>query len=547
MDVDVDSLTQTEEKLDTTISLVTPGSDSLEVDQFNQIISENLPLPLVLGAQTYQTESIDINRIEGIDSNEVSKALVNTHIYRSRGVTIVTEEYLRYTKGVKFDGDMIFVRKNDLSYGILKPDLSHINSTEEEARYLQYEKGPDAKRKKIYRYADGTPILQENGFEIPIYRSKKLEYALRLSEERGEISKMQNYFQRYLDNPERISYDGHSIQKHSFDSILALKLLIEDKFSTSSFYKIELGQKKHQEGMKSSKYDFVLSTNEVITLPGQYEPEKLVHTEIAREMANALKERMNTQSTKEQNRIGRNLRIWIGEFAKDEPILGIVLYNEIKYLLKYDYNLEYEVKKEYTAEDIDRIFPEDGIKEIVGERNIHNDISRKISDIFKYPQVRNGSSLEEVFSFESKVDNVLEYLKTINIDSNTLDYLRLSAGFDRTVKPKVVLSGIRTNDGILPTTSITTSYLKEFLSNTFIGDFGKYSVSKSMQETILKSAREGRDILDNLYMSVGESVSEIKNIHLLEGRWVDRIGEQLPNSLNMNRDMIERFALVAKS
>lgn len=548
MGIDDDPTLQTEEtELDTTpVSLITPGSNSVEVDQFNRLIKENLPFPLVIGVQTYETKNLDINRIEGIDSNEVSNAFVNTHVYRSKGITIVTEEYLRHTKGIKFNGDMIFVRRRDLSYGILKPDLSHINSNEEEARYLQYENGPNGKRKKIYRYEDGTAVLDKNGLEIPVYRSNKLEYGFNLSNVKGDMSKIQEYFQIYLDNPERISYDGHSVEKHGFDSVLALKLLLEDKSLTSSFYKIEVEQKSRDGNKKPLQYKFVLSTNEVITFPGQYEPEKLVHTEIAREMANALKERMGTKSTKEQNRIGRNLRMWIGEFTKDEPILGVVLYNEIKYLLKNDYNLEYEVKKEYTTEDVDRILSDDDIAEIVGDSNIPNNIIKKISDIFKYSQVRDSNSnLGELLSFESKVDEVLEYLKTTGADSNTLDYLRLSAGFDRVVKPKVVLNGIRNKDGIFPTTSITTSYLKEYFSNIFVGDFGKYSVSKSMQDTILHSAKEGKDTLDELYMSVGESVSEIKNIHLLEGRWVDRIEEQLPKSLNMSKDTIERFVLVA--
>ncbi|MGI5897569.1 MAG: hypothetical protein ACOX6Q_00165 [Candidatus Dojkabacteria bacterium] len=391
--------------------------------------------------------------------------------------------------------------------------------------------------------------MQQNGLEIPIYRSNKLEYAFRLSENKGEISKMQDYFQIYLENPERISYDGHSIQKHSFDSILALQLLVKEKFPISSFYKIEKQERIHEEDIRSLRYDFILSTNEFITLPGQYEPEKLIHTEIAREMANAIKERMRTQNTKEQNRIGRNLRTWLREFSKDEPMLGIVLYNEIKYLLKYDYNLDYEIMKEYTTKDIDRILPEDEIKDIVGENYIPSDILQNINNIFKYPEVRTSNNhLEELLSFESKVDEVLEYLETKNIDNNTLDYLKLSGGFDRIVKPKVVLkSKTAQNDTLLPTTSITTSYLKEYFSNIFIGDFGKYSISKSMQDTIINSAKKGRDILDNMYISIGESEGEVKNIHLLEGRWVDRIGEQLPNLLNMTKETIEGFARSANT
>jgi len=555
MSIDDDPATQveTEEQIITPVSLVTPGTHSAEVDQFNQIIQESLQLPMAVGAQTCNTEPININNIEGVNSSEVNRTFLKGHIYRSPGITIVSETYLRYTKGVKFDGDMVFVRKQDGSYGILQPDLSHINSNEEEARYFVYEEGPDGnQRKKIYRYRDGTPILErigDNRLEIPIYRSPKLEYALKLSGGSREISKMQEHFKRYLENPERISYDGHSIQKHSFDSILALELLVENELATSSFYKIEQGQRTHSEGLKSLKYNFVLSTNEFITLPGQYEPEKLVHTEIAREMANTLKERIgNTQSNKELRRIGANLRMWIKEFSKSQPMLGVVLYNEIKYLLKYDYNLEYEVKKNYNTEDIENtVLPElseAGIKEIVGEGHVPKDVTNKIGEIFRYEKARKSSSyLGDLLTFESKVDELLEYLGTKGIDNSTLEYLRLAGGFDRVVKPKVVLKGVQSRDGkILPTTSITTSYIKEYFSNKFVGNFDKYSISRTKQDIILGSARNGRDILDELCI-LKKDVSGVKNIHFLEGRWVDRIAEQLPEALNIDKDVIERFAL----
>lgn len=68
-----------------------------------------------------------------------------------------------------------------------------------------------------------------------------------------------------------------------------------------------------------------------------------------------------------------------------------------------------------------------------------------------------------------------------------------------------------------------------------------------MQDTILQSAREGREVLDDMLLGVGEDRDEVKNINILDGRWIDRLADQFPKALNIDKDTIERFALVAKS
>lgn len=549
-----DNIPSTEENRENeelTVSLVTPGTHSIEINQFNQLIRENLPLSPVVGAETYSTKNIHLDDIEGLDSREVGNTLTSNHIHESKDSIVVTDEYLTYTRGVKFDGKQIFVRKGT-SYEILKPDLSHIRDVKEAKKHCVYEKSPDGKKRmKVYRYKDGRPILQEDGRPIPIFRSKKLEYSLVVGQRKGEIENMRRYFQIYLDNPERISYDGHSVEKHSFDSMVALKILMGDKYIDSSYYKIEQEERREEDMQKPLQYKFVLSTNEIITLPGKLQAEKLVHVEVAREMANALKERINSESKKECNRIGRNVISWIKEFASDEPLLGILLYNEIKYMLKYDYNLDYNTERKFLITDIEDILPDDGVKDIDSDNTVPNNIIEKIRNTFKYEKVgQKDSNLEELLPLESKVDDVLEYLEKEGIgkDSNIIEYLRLSGGFNRTIRPVVVLNSRRINEReILPTTSITTSYLKEYYYNQFIGEFGKYAVSKSMQDTILQSAREGREVLDDMLMGVGEDRDEVKNLNILDGRWIDRLADQFPKALNIDKDTIERFALVAKS
>lgn len=324
-----------------------------------------------------------------------------------------------------------------------------------------------------------------------------------------------------------------------------------DQYIDSSYYKIEQQERVDGDIQKPLRYDFVLSTNEMITLPGKLQAEKLVHVEVAREMANALKERINSENRKECNRIGSNLRAWIKEFSAGEPLLGILLYNEIKYMLKYDYNLDYDTKREFLVRDIEDILPDDGIKEIDVDNTVPSNVVEKIRDTFRYEKVgQKDTNLEELLSFESKVDDVLEYLQKEGVGegSNIMEYLRLAGGFNRTVRPVVVLASRRINERqLLPTTSITTSYLKEYYYNQFIGEFGKYAVSKSMQDTILQSAKEGRELLDDMLMGVGEDRDEVKNLNILEGRWIDRLAEQFPKALKTDRNTIERFALVAKA
>lgn len=126
----IPSTEEVRENEELTLSLVTPGTHSVETDQFNQLKRENLPLPPVVGAETYSTKNIHLDDIEGLDSREVGNTLTSNHIHESKDSIVVTDEYLTYTRGVKFDGKQIFVRKGT-SYEILKPDLSHIRDVKE--------------------------------------------------------------------------------------------------------------------------------------------------------------------------------------------------------------------------------------------------------------------------------------------------------------------------------------------------------------------------------------------------------------------------------
>lgn len=532
-----------------TFPQVERSKDSPEVDQFHQVINEGFNIPSAISPDTYSI-SRNLHLKDFYEGNgntrDIGIALKSRGMYEDSTILIIDEDNLPKTNNI-FNGKPVYLRYSHDDFGIIKPELSHTKGDgEKKKKYLQRDKEGEI---KIYRDRLGNPITDELGNPIPIYKSKSLDYALRINGRVGDLKRLQEYFATYFNHPERISYDGHSVYKHSFDSIIALKqLLTESQFKCKTSYcKVEREVREDERGKPEGlRHSFVLSANEVITLPGQFQPEKLVHAEVARELANSVKGRIDTGDEKEGKKIGRNLRVWIKEFAGDQPMLAIALYNEVKYYLKYDYNLDYNTERKYSSKDIDTFLADEDIKEILGENHGYKEQVEKVGEIFRYEKAEGASSsFGELLTLESKVDEMIRYFKKRDVDSRSLEYLRLSAGFDRTVRPVVVLKGRVINERPFPTTSITTSYLKEYFSNQFVGDFEKYCVSKNPTEFVLPSARKGREFLDDTLICIGENNNMIKNIRLLDEDWVTVLSKQFPEFLEMDSEVVERFAKAA--
>lgn len=267
-------------------------------------------------------------------------------------------------------------------------------------------------------------------------------------------------------------------------------------------------------------------------------------------MANSIKGRFSTGDETEKKRIGKNLRSWIKEFAGDQPLLAIALYNEVKYYLKNNYNLDHNVKKDYTFEEIDTYLADDDIKEILGEKHRYKEEVEKVREIFWHETLRNpNSNFEALLPLESKVDLMIRYFKEKGVDEDSLKYFKLSAGFDRTVKPIVILGTKKKDEYPFPTNSITTSYLKEYITNQFVGNFESYCVCKNgnAEKYVLPSARKARELLNTTLSNVGKNVNTMKNIRISQEEWITALSRQFPVFLKMDREVVERFAGVASA
>ena len=524
--------------------------DTAEVDEFNRMIEEALPLPVLISCKTYPTqENIDIENIEGFNRGEIGVQ----DYYENNDIIVLSNAYALDSRERLFKkGKPIYIQKKDYTFGILQPDLSYIKNNEEETRILQYEKGEQGEnRVKVYRDKNGKPILSKTGMPIPIYKSKYFYPALEVTNVDRDTNKLKEIFQIYFTNPEKISIDGHSVTKHAFDAIIALRLTTAEEGIDNTYYTIEKRERWQNEKQRPLGYRYVLSTTEPITMLGEKLPEQLIHSQIATELANGIKERLDMGNAKEARRLANNTREWIKEFSKDEPILGLAIYNQMKYLLKYEYNTQFASERKYKVTDINTLFSQNEILETFNYT--HNNISKELDNIFEYEKEENDTDLGELLAFESKVDRMLEFLEKEGVDMNTLDYLKLSAGLDRTVRPRVVLQARakrdirRGRDIFYPTTSIITSFLQEYGLNIFVKDFSKYSVSKQRNiDFLLDDARKSRDLLDHMYLNIGARWNEVKNIHLLEGKWIDKIREKVESLLDMSNEEIERFAKHAK-
>lgn len=440
--------------------------------EFQKILYEGIPFEQLPEKKEDQIDVYNIDEeIKLVDiakeaknwekEKEVSKTIEKEGIYEDEKIMIVTPTYYIERLEPKFNGKQVFISR----YGKLeipRPDTSYIHKGE----YLPFQYNKDNNEIDIYE-VNGHPIKTDNE-NIPVCNSTELTYKLKTIMEtvptEENIKELQEFLLLYLKNPKEISYDGHSRWKHGFDAVLAVKLLYNrtNKEHLDKQYYESGWQLRHNKQV----LNYVISTKEYISIPPEQQPTHLIHTEIAKEIANNIKVKTNkafqniTPERKDQylKDTGKQLDEWIEGFSNGNEILKEVLFQEIRYLLNNDYNLSYNAYNLYNINDLDVIF-----SKINQPKNTEG---KDIERIFTKQRNREDSDILQMFDFENKVDQLITYLKNKHVDKETIELLQLSGKSGRTVKPIVVLKGIvntksDTEPPFYPTSSITTSFVKE--------------------------------------------------------------------------------------
>lgn len=522
----------------------TLDDDSTKKETYGELLNDTLPIPFATEVETYDV-TLDESDIPILEKSKVELS----QYFENDDNIILTNEYLFQNPNFRFSGKPVFVRTLEggkSTYRILKPDTSHIKTEEEMNSIKVFRKDEKGIRSElVYKRSNGEVILDENGKAIPIVNSKCVRFGMKISNTQENLELMRGYLGRYIQDPERISDDGHSIGKHAFDAAIALKILVDPQyFSTSYFSVVERLIDTKVGDRKQKRYAYLVTTKEAETLLGPALPEKLIHTQIANEVASELRSKLDSKNKKEFDRVGNNFLLWLKEFSANEPLLGSVMFNEVKYLLKYDYNAEYRSDKRYSIKEIDEMFDGKKLAGVLGNPNrYHNEMGR-IEEIFDREFVQGDTdSTGRLFSFESKVDEMIKYLEYKGVDSSTLDYFKLSGHFEEVVRPVVVLKAHEENKRVLPTTTIITSYLERYPRTFFVNGLKKILLKTGTEvDQVGEKGRECRELLDELYMSIGKNVNEVHNVHLLNGRWVDSIAMSLGKMLEIDTEKVNIYA-----
>jgi len=514
-------------------------NDSVE----NNILFDGIPLPYATEVETHDVSLSDVD-LPLFDKDELDRS----EYVENNEIVVLTNRYIFQHPEFKLTGKPVYLRtlsNSKLEYKIPKFDTSHIKTEEDWESLRVYEKNEFGERvQKYYKDRNGNPILDNSGNPIPVIKSNDIRIKMRISESERNLDLMRKYFGKYLLDPNIISSDGHSIAKHAFDAPIALKMLIDPEYKSASYFSVNQRQfVTDEQGRKVNRCCYVLSTKEAETLLGFSLPEKVVHAQIATEIANEMRKKLDRGNGKEFNRIGKNFLIWLKEFSGGDDLLGFVLFNEVKYLLKYDYNSEYGVQSKFNSEDISQLLSNKNFNEVIGTSSRHFNEFQKIESIFNSEKERGSSYLEKVFSFEKKVDELLSYLEYRGIDDNTMSYLKLSAHFNECVRPVVVLKSQSNGKDVLPTNSIITSYLERYPRNFFVNGIRKSLLKNG--EGSLENGENGkrcREMMKDLYINGGSKYEGIFNVHMLQNKWVDSIGKSLGRMLDIDEKKVEEYA-----
>ena len=96
-------------------------------------------------------------------------------------------------------------------------------------------------------------------------------------------------FKIHLDRPELMSLDGHTLKKHRTDAILAMKIVTDSQLNPETYYKLSSFNSKGEYITEKPVHNFEITTENIVKIEGEKNPEKLIHTQIAEEIANSVK------------------------------------------------------------------------------------------------------------------------------------------------------------------------------------------------------------------------------------------------------------------
>ena len=488
----------------------------------------DLPLPFVTDIEVHSTGPIDESEIPIYNSAILSK---NSLIYGQNDPLL-------------FANKQLFVKDKDNKLYIPKVNIKGISETE---RAKLFKTTTDEKGNIIYdyyKYKDGKPITNKDGYAIPIpSNSCKLKLKFLTDNEQRDTNKLASIFKKHLDRPELISFDGHTLRKHRTDAILAIKTITDSQLNPETYYKLSSFNSKGGYIIEKPVHNFEITTENIVKIEGEKNPEMLIHTQIAEEIANSVRDKIGARNPKRNELIGENIIAVIKGFTKDDPILAIMLYNEIKYLLKYNYNADYDTQRKYDTANVDEVLPKERIKEIIKDNGLYSErYMDRISTIFSSKKPINRNSVNMLYSFESKIDECLNFFKEINIPEEELQSVKASGHFNRYVRPVVILDStikkdINGNERIYPVNRIRTAYLQEF--NTYIFSHLKDKILSENSNTLELTGFKMRATFNRVINNEGKN---IKNIHLLNGSYVDNIASQTQKQLGITLDSMYRYS-----
>ncbi len=488
----------------------------------------DLPLPFVTDIEVHSTGPIDESEIPIYNSAILSK---NSLIYGQNDPLL-------------FANKQLFVKDKDNKLYIPKVNIKGISETE---RAKLFKTTTDEKGNIIYdyyKYKDGKPITNKDGYAIPIpSNSCKLKLKFLTDNEQRDTNKLASIFKIHLDRPELISFDGHTLKKHRTDAILAMKVVTDSQLNPETYYKLSSFNSKGEYITEKPVHNFEITTENIVKIEGEKNPEKLIHTQIAEEIANSVRDKIRARNPERNELIGENIRAVIRGFAKDDPILSIMLYNEIKYLLKYNYNADHDTQRRYDTADVDEVLPKEKIKDIIKDNGLYSQrYMDRISTIFSSKKPIKRDSLNMLYSFESKIDECLNYFKEINVPEEQLQNVKASGHFNRYVRPVVILGSTKQidengNERIYPVNKVRTAYLQEF--NTYIFSHLKDKILSENSNTLELTGFKMRATFNRVINNEGKN---IKNIHLLNGSYVDNITSQTQKQLGITLDSMYRYS-----
>ena len=488
----------------------------------------DLPLPFVTDIEVHSTGPIDESEIPIYNSAILSK---NSLIYGQNDPLL-------------FANKQLFIKDEDNKLYIPKVNTKGLSDTEKAKLF----KTTTDKNGNIiydyYKYKDGTPITNKDGYALPIPSSScKLKLKFITDNEQRDTNKLASIFKIHLDRPELMSLDGHTLKKHGIDAILAMKIVTDSQLNPETYYKLSSFNSKGEYITEKPVHNFEITTENIVKIEGEKNPEKLIHTQIAEEIANSVRDKIGARNPERNELIGENIIAVIKGFTKDDPILAIMLYNEIKYLLKYNYNADYDTQRKYDTANVDEVLPKERIKEIIKDNGLYSErYMDRISTIFSSKKPINRNSVNMLYSFESKIDECLNFFKEINIPEEELQSVKASGHFNRYVRPVVILDStikkdINGNERIYPVNRIRTAYLQEF--NTYIFSHLKDKILSENSNTLELTGFKMRATFNRVINNEGKN---IKNIHLLNGSYVDNIASQTQKQLGITLDSMYRYS-----